>query len=160
MSWLEEVKEARARGSFSDAMEILDRELSLRPTDAQVYYQIAWTNDALGKESDAAPAYEQAIAIGLEGEDLLGAYLGLGSTYRCLGKYEKSDKVFVRARKSFPEDRALATFHSLTQFNLGKFEESVGSLVKQLAETSSDPAIEKYQKALLFYSDKLNQKFE
>jgi tetratricopeptide (TPR) repeat protein len=160
MSWLEEVKAARARGSYEDAMAILHRELDLRPTDAQVYYQIAWTCDALGKEADAAPAYEQAIAAGLEGEDLKGAYLGLGSTYRCLGDYQKSRGVFERARKKFPEDRALAAFQALTLFNLGKHEESVGNLVKLLAETSSDPAIQRYQRALLFYSDRLTETFE
>lgn len=160
MNWLEEVKAARARGSFDQAMAILHRELDERPTDPQIYYQIAWTHDALGKEGDAAPAYEQAIAAGLEGEDLQGAYLGLGSTYRCLGEYKKSAEVFGRARAKFPEDKALTAFQALTNFNLGKYEESVGSLIKLLAETSADPAIQQYRKALLFYSDKLNQTFD
>lgn len=160
MEWLEKVKVARAAGLFDEAIRILNFEMAVRPDDPQIFYQLAWTHDALGKERDAAPAYEKAIELGLGGEDLKGAYVGLGSTYRCLGQYEKSDEVLCRAIQVFPEYRVFHVFRSLTAFNLGKPEKTVETLLKQLAETTSDESIRKYQRALLFYADKLHETFE
>ncbi|WP_280512914.1 tetratricopeptide repeat protein [Carnobacterium inhibens] len=53
-------------------------------------YQCAWSYDLLGEEKKAVPFYEQSIKLGLVGEDLEGAYVGLGSTYRTLGGIQKS----------------------------------------------------------------------
>lgn len=64
------------------------------PDDALVNYQCAWSFDVLGEELKAVPYYEKAITQGLSGTDLEGAFLGLGSTYRTLGEYEKSKNVF------------------------------------------------------------------
>ena len=55
--------------------------------------------------------------------------LGLGSTYRCLGEYEKSVKIFDQAVQEFPDNRALKVFRTLTLYNLGKSEESVSQLL-------------------------------
>lgn len=160
MDWLSAVAEARKRGSFEEAMQILTTELNKRPTDGSIHYQIAWTHDALGKEAAAAPSYEKAIALGLSKTDLEGAYLGLGSTYRCLGKYEESLRVFNKAIERFPKNNAFGTFRSLTLFNLGQPEQSVRVLLEQLVATTADENIKKYGRALLFYSDKLAEKFE
>jgi tetratricopeptide (TPR) repeat protein len=159
-SWVEEVKRRRAEGSFEEAMGLLRLALAEQPDNPAVHYQIAWTHDSLGKEADAAPAYEKAIALGLKGEDLEGAYLGLGSTYRCLGDYRNSDRVFRKARELFPENGALRAFHALTLFNLKRPEAAIETLLKELVQTSGDENIRAYGRALLFYSDKLNQTFE
>jgi hypothetical protein len=45
----------------------------------------------------------------------------------------------------------------LTLFNLGKNEESVGQLLIQLLDTTTDASIKSYDKALRFYSDKLRE---
>lgn len=57
--------------------------------DAEVLYQCAWIHDVMGLETEAVPYYEQAIENGLDGESLRGAYIGLGSTYRCIGNMIK-----------------------------------------------------------------------
>ena len=57
--------------------------------DAEVLYQCAWIHDVMGLETEAVPYYEQAIANGLDGESLCGAYIGLGSTYRCIGNMKR-----------------------------------------------------------------------
>ncbi len=120
-------------------------------------YQAAWTCDSMGKEGDAVPFYERAIAKGLSGEDLRGSFLGLGSTLRCLGKYTESLEVFERGVLHFPTDRALKIFKALTLYNLGQYAESFETLLLQLIETTSDPDLQRYAKALRFYSDKLDQ---
>lgn len=139
------------------ALVILTELLKSNPNDPNINYQTAWTNDFMGKESEAVPFYEKAIANGLTGEDRKGAMLGLGSTYRCLGEYQKSLKIFDQAVNEFASDRSLKVFRTLTLHNLGQSEEAVGQLLIQLLDTTSDQTIKSYDKALRFYSDKLSQ---
>jgi tetratricopeptide (TPR) repeat protein len=71
------------------------------PNDPQVNYQCAWIHDVLGLEREAIPFYEKAIQAGLSDDDLKSALLGMGSTYRCIGQYQKSIETFRRA-DAFP----------------------------------------------------------
>jgi Tfp pilus assembly protein PilF len=158
-SWLEKTKELRSQGSFEKTMAHLAEVLEQQPLSASVHLQIAWTHDALGKEHDAAPAYEKAIQLGLQGEELKDAYLGLGSTYRTIGEYEKSKDVFQKALATFPDYRPFKVFLSLTLYNLAEHSKSMEILIKELIETTSDESIRSYSKALMFYSDKLDEKF-
>ncbi|HMN69132.1 MAG TPA: tetratricopeptide repeat protein [Bdellovibrionales bacterium] len=153
---LAEAIELRKNNKPEEAIQILTALLESNPNDPDINYQMAWTCDFMGKESEAVPYYEKAITNGLT-EDRSGAMLGLGSTYRCLGEYEKSLKVFDQAVQEFPEDRALKVFRALTLYNLGKAEESVSQLLIQLIDTTSDASIKSYDRALRFYSDKLNE---
>lgn len=160
LNWLEKTKELRSQGSFEKTIGHLEQVLKQQPNDPVVYYQIAWTHDALGKESEAAPAYEKAIELGLAGEDLEGAYLGLVSTYRCLGDYANSKRVFEKGIFLFPENGAMKIFYAMTLYNLKYHSRSMEILIKELVQSSNDPSIQKYRRALLNYSDKLDQTFE
>lgn len=153
---LEKVIQFRKENKPEKALDLLNELLKTYPENPDVNYQMAWTCDFMGKESDAVQYYEKAISNGLI-ENLSGAMLGLGSTYRCLGEYEKSLNLFDRAVREFPENRALKIFRALTLYNLGKAEESVSQLLLQLLDTTSDTSIKSYEKALRFYSDKLNE---
>jgi tetratricopeptide (TPR) repeat protein len=160
MEWLEKVKAARAEGSFENAMTVLNAEIAKDPENPAVSLQIAWTHDALGKEHDAIPAYEKAIKLGLNGDDLIDAYLGLGSTYRTVGEYTKSKEVFEQAISAFPEFRPFKVFLSLTLHNLADHSMAMEILIKELVATTSDKSIKNYSGALLFYSDKLDEIFD
>lgn len=157
MEKLTKAIELRKQNKADDAFKILAELILSHPQDAQVQYQMAWTFDSVGKESEAVPFYEKAITLGLPDEDLRGALLGLGSTYRCLGEYENSLRIFDQAVEKFPEDRSLKVFRALTMFNLGRAEGSVQELLVQLLDTTNDQSIKSYEKALRFYSDKLTQ---
>jgi tetratricopeptide (TPR) repeat protein len=148
--------ELRKNKKPEEAIKILVELLQSSPNDPDINYQMEWTCDFMGKESEAVPYYEKAIANGLK-EDRLGAMLGLGSTYRCLGEYEKSLMIFNQGVSEFPDDRALKVFRALTLYNLGKAEESVSQLLIQLLDTTNDEAIKSYEGAFRFYSDKLNE---
>ena len=160
MDWITEVKTLRAEGSFEKTMNFLNRLLKENPKDPQIFFQIAWTHDALGKESDAAPAYEKALELGLDGDDLEGAYVGLGSTYRCLGDYTNSKRVLEKGISLFPNNGALKIFYAMTLYNTENYHEAMEILLKEAAKSSHDPSIERYQRALLFYSQNLNKTFE
>lgn len=75
------------------------------PRDAVIAYQTAWAHDSAGLEAEAAPFYEQALAgEGLSTEDKHGVFVGLGSTYRVLGRYDESLTTLRRGLGEFPDD--------------------------------------------------------
>jgi tetratricopeptide (TPR) repeat protein len=81
---LKEAIRLRTLGQTEAAKQILLELVSAKPNHPIILYQCAWTHDAMGLEREAVGFYERAITNGLEGNDLAGAYLGLGSTLRGL----------------------------------------------------------------------------
>lgn len=149
-------------GEQDEAESVLLGLLVNKPEDARVNYVMASLYDGLGQERRAVPFYRCALARpeGLSEEDLAGAYLGLGSTHRVLGEYENSLKTLRRGLDRFPEDRALSTFLTLTLYNLGEHREAISTLLKNLTETTDDPGIRLYERALTFYADRLDETLE
>ena len=78
--------ELRNKGLYKESNLLLVDLAEICSNNAQVNYQCAWSFDVLGEEAKAVPYYEKAISLGLEDENLEGALLGLGSTYRTLGE--------------------------------------------------------------------------
>jgi len=147
----------REAGQLERAREMLLDLAAVTPDDPIVNYQCAWAHDALGMERAAVPFYERAIALGLAGENLAGALLGLGSTYRCLGEYQKAIDLLRQGAAQFPGQRAFEVFLAMALYNAGAPTQALEHLLRALAETSEDASIQRYRKAILFYSDKLDQ---
>ena len=127
------------------------------PEDPQVNYQCAWIHDLLGLEREAIPFYEKAIQNGLSGDDLKGALLGMGSTYRCIGEYQKSIETFQQALTLFPDSHEFKVFLGMAYYNIREYSKAMEFLLNSLADTSSDEGIRRYQRAIRFYADKLDQ---
>jgi len=127
------------------------------PDDPQVNYQCAWIHDLLGLEREAIPFYAKAIQTGLTGNDLKSALLGMGSTYRCIGEYQKSINTFQYALALFPEAHEFNVFLSMAYYNMGEHVQAMQLLLNSLVNTSSDEGVLRYERAIRFYSDKLNQ---
>jgi tetratricopeptide (TPR) repeat protein len=147
----------REAGELEQARAMLLELVAAYPDDPVVNYQCAWSHDALGHEREAVPFYERAIALGLQGEQLAGALLGLGSTYRCLGEYQQAIETLGRGAAQFPEQRSFEVFLAMALYNAGAHAEATERLLRALAETSADASIQRYQRAILFYADKLDQ---
>ncbi len=147
----------RSEGKQKESNELLLKLVAEYPEDAFINYQCAWSFDVLGLESEAVPYYEAAIKLGLSGKDLEGAILGLGSTYRTLGEYEKSKNVFIKGMKLFPDNRAIHVFYSMTLYNLNEHNSAMALLLNCLIETTKDEEILSYKKAIHFYKDHLDQ---
>lgn len=126
------------------------------PEDAFVNYQTAWSFDVLGLENEAIPYYEKAITLGLDNQDEPKAYIGLGSTYRTIGEYQKSEKVFQEGIAKHPDFKALQVFYAMTLFNLKKHEDSIGQLLNVIISSAKDESIIEYERAIHFYKDKLH----
>lgn len=147
----------RAEGRHAESLDLLLALHAATPNDPQINYQCAWAHDLLGRESAAVPYYEWAIQLGLTGDDLRGALIGLGSTYRCLGLYEQSARTLRHGVESFPEDRAFEVFLAMSLYNLSQPGLAMELLLRHLAETTQDESILLYRRAILFYADKLDQ---
>ncbi|GAB6109953.1 tetratricopeptide repeat protein [Fusibacter bizertensis] len=156
MNPLERAINYRENGKTDEAMDILKSLLETHPDDAEINYQLAWCYDVLGYEKEAVPYYEKAIAIGLCEKDQIEAIIGLGSTYRTIGQYSKSQILLENSISKY-DNKALEVFLAMTLFNLNDYEKSISILLKLLADSSSDEDIRKFSKAISFYSDRLNQ---
>ena len=147
----------RESEKHEEARELLLELHTEFPEDPQVNYQCAWIHDLLGLEREAIPFYEKAIQTGLSGNDLKSALLGMGSTYRCIGEYHRSIETFQHALNLFPDSREFKVFLGMAYYNIGEFSKAMELLLTSLADTSNDEGILRYQRAIRFYSDKLDQ---
>ena len=147
----------RESQKHQEARQLLLELHSEFPEDPQVNYQCAWIHDLLGLEKEAIPFYEKAIQTGLSNEDLKSALLGMGSTYRCIGEYQKSIETFQQARTLFPDSHEFNVFLGMAYYNIGNYSKAMEILLNSLADTSRDEGILRYQRAIRFYSDKLDQ---
>lgn len=128
------------------------------PQDAAIAYQAAWAHDALGLETEAVPFYERALSgSGLSSDDRHGVFLGLGSTYRVLGRYDLSLATLRRGLEEFPHDAALQTFLAMALYNLGESREAVRTLLNVTAATSTDRHVQRYRRAIEYYAENLDE---
>ncbi len=149
--WKEELDAivgARAHGQAAAILPRLQQLDARHPNVAEIAYQLAWTCDVLGREAQALPYYEKAVALGLPRNELAGALLGLGSTLRQLGQFERSASVLRSAQLQFPENREFDAFLALTLHADGKPGEALRLALETLCDTSEDPGIRAYQRAL------------
>lgn len=154
---LERAINLREQGRYEEANSIFIDLANDFPENPLIHYHCAWSFDLLGQEAQAVPHYEAAIRLGLSGKELKAAYLGLGSTFRTLGEYEKSRAVFLDGINRFPENRALQPFYAMTLYNLREHQQAMEILLKCLVETTNNEAISSYKKAIEFYWDKLDE---
>ena len=122
--------------------------------DAEVLYQCAWIHDVMGLETEAVPYYEQAIANGLEVESLCGAYIGLGSTYRCIGEYDKAIAVLEAGLNKFPDNDVMKVFLSIAKYNVKDHEEAMKLLLETVVKVDE---VKEFERAISFYKDHLNE---
>jgi tetratricopeptide (TPR) repeat protein len=146
-----------AEREFEQARPLLLELRAEQPGDPRVAVLTAWTHDSLGLEEDAAEHYEAALANGLAGDDLRGALLGLGSTYRTLGRDEDAERIFRRGLEEFPDFRPYRVFRAMLQYNRGEARDAVRELIEVLVETTSDPAVQRYERALRGYAEDLDR---
>lgn len=125
--------------------------------DALVNYHYAWLHDAIGEETAALPYYVRAIALGLPSEELRGALLGLGSTYRAIGEYDKSVETLRRGMEEFPQAKEFPTFLAMALYNQGSYHAAVSLLLQTLVDTTDDTGIRRFERAIRLYAEDLDR---
>ncbi len=151
MPWQEELSAIVGARAYGQAVEILPRLHKLdtaHPNVAEINYQLAWSCDVLGRAKEALPYYEKAVALGLPPNELSGALLGLGSTLRNLGQHDRSADVLRSGKAQFPDNREFDVFLALTLHQQGKHAEAMRLVLETLCDTTEDPGLTAYQRAI------------
>ena len=156
--WKEELDAivgARAHGQLEEIFPRLQQLDRRYPNIPEINYQLAWTCDVLGQSAEALPYYEKAVALGLAPNELSGALVGLGSTLRVLGQLDRSADVLTSGRAQFPENREFDAFLALTRHAQGRHGDSLRLLIDALCDTTEDPGLLAYQRAIRHAASKL-----
>ncbi|MBI2516890.1 MAG: tetratricopeptide repeat protein [Opitutae bacterium] len=157
-AWKEELDAivgARAHGQFNQLLPRLKSLDERHPNVAEIAYQLAWTCDTLGRHAEALPYYEKAIALGLPPNELSGAFVGLGSTLRALGQPARAAEALRSAKLQFPDNRELDVFLALALHDEGKHAEALQLVIETLCDTTDDPGLTAYGRALRHAATKL-----
>ncbi|MBL9216125.1 MAG: tetratricopeptide repeat protein [Opitutaceae bacterium] len=150
-AWKEELDAivgARAHGQLEEILPRLQSLDGRHPNVGEIAYQIAWTCEVLGRAGEALPYYEKAVALGLPPNELSGALLGLGSTLRLVGQLERSAEVLRSGQRQFPDNAEFGAFLALTLHAQGRHGDALRQALDTLCDTSEDPGITAYQRAL------------
>lgn len=158
-AWKEELDAivgARAHGQFNQLLPRL-QDLDLRhPNVGEIAYQLAWTCDTLGRTEQAIAFYEKAVALGLPPNELSNALIGLGSTLRTLGQLDRSAEVLRSGILQFPDNREFDVFLALTLHAQGKHAEALALALETLIDTTEDPGLTAYGRAIRHATSKLS----
>ena len=109
----------------------------------------------LGRAAEALPYYEKAVALGLPPNELSGALVGLGSTLRALDQLERSAAVLRSGQAQFPDNAEFAAFLALTLHQQGRHAEALRLALATLCETTDDPGLTAYQRAIRHEAERL-----
>jgi tetratricopeptide (TPR) repeat protein len=114
--------------------------------EAVELYALGGEHDSAGREDQAIPLYEQALAAGLGGELRARCLLQLGSSLRNVGRIEEAVALLQDARQEFPEFRPLRAFLALALHSAGRD----GEALRELLETIADEG--EYERSLRAYA--------
>ncbi|BEM64006.1 tetratricopeptide repeat protein [Serratia marcescens] len=150
------LSQLKTQGRYQEATALALRQLAAEPEAAMLHFQLACLYDVQDLEQQAIPCYLAALARDLPPAQRREAWLGLGSTYRALGEYPASLRAFDDGLTEFPQANELMLFRAMALYNLDENKRAVADLLLLLADTSSDPDIRGYQRAIRHYAADLN----
>lgn len=154
---LQTIEKLSRQGRYEDALQSALRMLPSQMHHPQLLFKVASLYDTLGQEQQAIPFYQAAIKHHLGGKDLRDAYLGLGSIYRALGRYQESLETFDEGLSRFPEANDIRMFRAMTLYNLGYAKQAVSQLLLLMTENDTSQEINRYKKVIAHYCDDLDR---
>lgn len=152
------ITETRAAGALEESLRLALELSARRPGDVLVAYQTAWAHDVLGREAEAVPYYLRALAApGLRPEQRQGALLGLGSTYRTIGRYAEARATLQQGVDEFPGYAPLKVFLAMALYNDGEPKMAVQTLLTVLLDRTGGEEITAYREAIALYAEDLDR---
>jgi tetratricopeptide (TPR) repeat protein len=120
--------------------------------EAEREYELGGEHDSAGREEQAIPHYERALALGLREDLVPGALLQLGSSLRNVGRNDEAVALFDDAVARFPDHAALRLFRAFALATAGRDREALVDVL-ELARTRIDaPEIDRYRRSLENYT--------
>lgn len=152
------VRHLKAKGRFDEAQQQLEGWLAEDPEDARLLFEMASLLDNMGKEDEAIPYYQKAIAHELDKAFLPEAYLGLGSSLRVVGAYYRARVTLEKASELFPKHEGIHVFLALALYSDGNPGDAMRELLGVVLRSSRGSSIEPYRRALTYYRDHLHDR--
>ena len=149
--------ELRNASQHTEALTILLDLHNLNPDDAKLNFELASTFGSEGVRDEAIGFYEQAIACGLEGEELRCAFISLGSTYRIVGRFGDAARILQRGAAIFPDAPEFDVFLAMTRYHLGEHQEAMRLLLNHIAQYSSEPSTQTHKRAISYCAEHFDQ---
>ena len=78
----------------------------------------------------------------------------LGSTYRCIGEYDKAITVLETGLQQFPDNDVMKVFLSLAKYNVNDHESAMKLLLETVVKVEE---VKEFERAISFYKDHLNE---
>ncbi len=150
----------RGESQHTEALAILLDLYNQHPDNAKVNYELGCTYDHQGVEDEAIAFYEHAIQCGIDGEDLRGALLGLGSSYRCVERFGDAARILQKGASAFPDAAEFDVFLALARYNMGEHAEAMRLLLTHIAENSADAETQKYRRSIAWYAEHLDPPYD
>ncbi len=145
--------ELRDQGDLNGSCTMMKEIVHDFPDDPEICFQAAWSHDKAGLEEEASVFYEHALRTpGLAPADRQEALLGLGSSYRLMGRLQDAVRVLQEGMDEFPENTAIRVFMAIAYHAAGQHGQATGMFLDLLAETSADPMIMDYRRPIREYA--------
>jgi len=122
--------------------------LAEHPDHPVLTSEVAGADDTAGQETGARIRYEQALRLGLSGENLRRCLCQYGSTLRWLGDYEASLAVLERGLREFPESDSLRVFRALTLHEVGRHDEALAEMLTIVTDHAEVTDLGRYSTGL------------
>lgn len=116
-------------------------------------FEEACAQDRAGREAEAIPCYEDALALGLTDPERPRALVGLGSSLRNVEGHDDAVAVLRGAVAAYPEHAALRFFLALALRSAGREREAfatMGAIVRDEAD------LDGYDRAVAYYLQHLD----
>ena len=120
--------------------------------EAEREYELGGEHDSAGREEQAIPHYERALALGLREDLVPGALLQLGSSLRNVGRNDEAVALFDDAVARFPDHAALRLFRAFALATAGRDREALVDVLELARTRIEAPEIERYRRSLENYT--------
>ena len=143
----------RDRADMGPTIAYFEDLLAEHPDHPVLTYEVAGAYDTAGLETEARIRYEEALRLGLSGENLRRCLCQYGSTLRWLGDHEASLAVLERGLRDFPESDSLRVFHALTLHEVGRHDEALAEMLTIVTDHAEVTDLGRYASGLAGLAD-------
>ena len=152
---LDAITGARHGGQTEGTLAQIEALDTRHPNIAEIAFQRAWTLESLGRETEALPHYQRAIALGLAPHEQSAALIGLATCQRAAGRPDAAAATLESGRTQFPDQPEFDAYLALVRHDQGRHAEALQLAITTLLDTSDDPGINAHQRNLRHFAARL-----